>query len=103
MNKDQINELLMGAAVVALAYALYKHFKPGANAAASPAPAVAPAQVGGGAAFAYGEPSPFTTLTDLLSGTVHDIGGFNGENYLADMEASTAASGNGPRRAGALW
>jgi hypothetical protein len=89
---------MMGAAVVALAYALYKHFKPGA---AKAAPATA--QPSGGAAFAYGAPSPFTTLADLLSGAVHDIGSFDGQNYLGTIEAGPVVAGNGPRAPGALW
>lgn len=101
MNQSEVHDLMLGAVAAVLVYALYKHFKPGASAAT--APAVAPVQTGGGAAFAYGEPSPFTSMTDLLTGAIHDIGGYDGQNYLADMEASTAASGNGPRAAGALW
>lgn len=101
MNKDQIQELMMGVAVVALGYALYKHFKPGA-AVATKAAAVSTASAGG-PAFAYGASSPFTSMKDLLTGTVHDFGEYQGENYLADMESSAPVYGNGPRVPGGYW
>lgn len=103
MTKDQVQELMMGAALVALGYALWQHFKRPASPAAATSQAAAQQQAGG-AEFAYGEPSPFTTLQDLLSGAVHDIGSWNGENYLADLEAAPAtAGGAGPRVPGGYW
>lgn len=98
MNKDQIQELMLGVAVVALGYALYKHFKPGAKVAAPVSVAKA-----GGAAFAAGEPSPFTSMKDLLTGAVSDFGAYDGNNYLADIEAAAPVYGNGPRVAGGYW
>ena len=95
MNKDQIQELMLGAAVVALCYALYKHFRPDA-----PKKRAAGA---GGPAFAYGAPSPFTSMRDLLTGTVNDMGAFEGQTYLTDIEAAQKISGNGPRVVGGYW
>jgi hypothetical protein len=88
MNKEQINELIMGVAVVALGYALWKNFRPGAA-----------AQV----ATKAGAPSPFTGMTDLLTGTVNDTGAFEGVNYLAQIESAAPVYGNGPRVAGRYW
>jgi hypothetical protein len=34
-------------------------------------------------------------MMDLLTGTVHDIGGFGGQNYLAQIEATGAGQSNG--------
>lgn len=96
MNKDEIQELILGVAVVALGYALWKNFKGGAVAVGTKSSA------GGVTVAPYGAVSPFTSLTDLLSGTTHDIGSFNGQNYLAQMEAGSPW-GNGPRQPGALW
>lgn len=90
MSKEELNDLMMGAALVALGYALLQHFKQPAAAlpaAGMPSPGGA-AAAAGGPAFAAGEPSPFTTINDLLTGTVHDLGGYQGQNYLALTEAA---------------
>jgi hypothetical protein len=88
MTRDEINDLVLGAVVVVLGYALYKHFK-----AQQPAAAPSQQQIAIGEAAGNGNTtgpaSPFTTLQDLLTGTVHDIGGFGGTNYLALMEGQT--------------
>lgn len=97
MTKDDIQDLAVGAVLVVLAYAVYRHFKT--------APAAAPAPRAG---VAVGEPppSPFTTLQDLLSGTVQDIGSFGGRNYLNEI-ADPGLNGNQGRDSivmpGALW
>lgn len=106
MSKEQINELLMGAAAVALAYALYKHFKPGAATAkvsTKSATAAGASAAAGGAAFAYGEPSPFTSMQNLLTGSVNDMGSWQGVDYLAQIESAPPVYGNGPRVAGGYW
>ncbi|MGZ4837642.1 MAG: hypothetical protein ACXVZR_03770 [Terriglobales bacterium] len=97
MSKDEVHELLMGAALVALGYALYQHFK--TKPATAPMPAITtPAQAVENNYTTTGPSSPFTSLTDLLTGTVHDIGGFGGTNYLAQIETGGAGQGTG-----ALW
>lgn len=90
MTREEINDLVLGAVVVVLGYALYQHFK-AQQPAAGAAPTRASVAVGeaAGNANTSGLNSPFTTLQDLLTGTVHDIGGFDGTNYLALMEAPT--------------
>lgn len=110
MNKDQINELLTGVAAVALAYALYKHLKPGSSGAVVPSPAAIKAAAAdaaqaaqAGPAFAYGAPSPFTSMTDLLTGTVNDMGSWQGVDYLATIEEAPKVYGNGPRVVGGYW
>ena len=81
MTSAQIQELLTGAAVVALGYALYKHFKPTRTGQKAPAKAAAP----GG-------------LAGLLAGTVDDLaidnsGFFNsmGGYYSTDDQINAAA------------
>jgi hypothetical protein len=88
MTREDIHDLALGAVLVVLGYALYRHFK------AQPLPAgPTPQQIAigetAGNANTSGPNSPFTTLNDLLTGTVHDIGGFGGENYLALLEEPT--------------
>lgn len=78
MNKDQLHELLMGVAVVALGYALYKHFKPAAKApAGAPAPSVVrvPTAINPSQGIAYNPANPgqYISINDLLAGTVHDL------------------------------
>jgi hypothetical protein len=91
MKRDDIHDLMLGAVLVVLGYALYKHFNPTST---TTAPAVrspmgiAVGEVMGNATTS-GPTSPFTSLKDLLSGTVHDIGGFDGTNYLAMLEGPT--------------
>lgn len=87
MNKETTQELMMGAVLVMLVYAAYKHFMP-APAKVATKTAQPSGQAGQGVAI--GEPapytgSPFTMLQDLLSGTTHDIGSFQGKNYLNDI------------------
>ena len=88
MSKEATQELLMGAVMVLLAYAAYRHFKPAPAKAPAQAKMAQPSQ-----GFAAGEPSPsstytgspYTSLTDLLTGTTHDIGEFQGRNYLNEI------------------
>jgi hypothetical protein len=87
MNQNQVQELIMGAALVALSYALYKHFKPGANKSptSTPAPYSPLATTYGptvGAPYDVNSPAGYMKLVDLLKGTVGDIGSYNGQNYL---------------------
>jgi hypothetical protein len=79
MSKDELHELLMGAVLVALGYALYQHFKGAQNRAAPPASPLAvnqsrPVDVNTAAPLFT---SPWATdtpgLYDLLAGSVHDI------------------------------
>jgi putative effector of murein hydrolase len=86
MNKDQLQELLMGAAVVALGYALYKHLKPATAAAPRPAtPATTAAAPG--------------LLSGLLNGTLTGLandsaGYFNSMgNYQSTDDQIAAAAG----------
>ena len=98
MSKDKVQELLIGAVVVVLGYALYKHFQAAPAATARPAtqtptgPAVgafAPySDRYGGAQPAYqpfDDKSPYTTISDPYQGTI-DTGAFEGHNYLASLE-----------------
>lgn len=106
MNKDQVQELMLGAVVAVLAYALYKHFK--APAAGQPSTPYGQKPMG----FAVGEPTaqsrpnPFTNLNDLLTGAVHDIGGYQGQDYLATMGDPLIYGNNGQDsivKAGGYW
>ena len=110
MKQDDVQSLMMGLVMVALGYALYKHFKPGTTA---PGAAPRPAQGPGGTSqsFAYGEPSPytgspFTALSDILSGTVIDVGSYGGRNYLNEI-SDPMLNGNGGRdsirKPGGYW
>ena len=85
MSKEQTQELMMGAVLVVLAYALYRHFKP--SKVASKAPATAGIMPGEPAPKSYGDytGSPITSMLDLLAGTVTDIGAYQGKNYLDDI------------------
>lgn len=83
MTRDDIHDLALGAALAILGYALYKHFQAGQPLPASTATAVTAVENN---YTTSGPTSPYTSLTDLLSGTVHDIGGWQGHNYLAGLE-----------------
>jgi len=89
MNKESLQHLAMGAALVLLAYAAYSHFKtPAPVAKAAPRntgvvgpmpgrlPDVQPEYTG----------SALTRLDDLLTGTTTDIGAFEGRNYMDEMD-----------------
>jgi hypothetical protein len=91
MKRDDVHDLMLGAVLVVLGYALYKHFNP---TSATTAPAaqtpmgIAVGEVASNATTS-GPKSPYTSLQDLLAGAVHDIGGFGGTNYLAMLEGPT--------------
>lgn len=93
MKKSDIHDLMLGAVVVVLGYALYQHFKTAPSSqpytpyGKTPMGVNVGETVGG--ANSDGSASPFTSLRDLLTGTVHDIGGFNGRNYLAEIEGGS--------------
>jgi len=101
MNKDKVQELLIGAVVVVLGYALYKHFQPAPVATqprASTTPQTGPGVGGFNTIPRYEAPqqqqwqpfddkSPYTTIYDPYQGTV-DTGAFEGHNYLASLEAA---------------
>jgi len=78
-----MHDLALGAALIVLGYALYKHFQASQPLPASTATAVTAVENN---YTTTGPTSPYTSLTDLLSGTVHDIGGWQGQNYLAGLE-----------------
>jgi len=93
MNKESLQHLAMGAALVLLAYAAYSHFKtpaPAAKAAPRNTGVVGPMPMPMPSRLTEEQPeytgSPFTRLDDLLTGTTTDIGSFQGKNYLDDME-----------------
>lgn len=96
MTKDDVQSLMIGAVLAVLGYAAYKHFKAAPTAVAPPA--------GQGAPVA--PPSPYTSLTDLLTGVVHDIGSYEGRNYLNEM-ADPLINGNGGKdsivKPGGYW
>lgn len=73
MNKEQIQELMMGAAIVALAYALWQHFKKAPNGTAGLPATGSGAALNTGVPFDTANPGQLIRLSDLLAGTVHDI------------------------------
>lgn len=81
MNRDDLNDLLMGVAVVALGYAVYSHFKPAAKAKA--------AQVAAAPDTPKAALLPYSSLSldQLLYGAANDVGAFQGHNYLALLES----------------
>lgn len=98
MSNEKTQELMMGAVMVLLAYAAYRHFKPSAPTTRAPAPAkmapgMAPSVSPYTAGYAAGAPSPsssydgspFTSLQDIMQGSTHDIGGYQGRNYLDEI------------------
>lgn len=73
MNKNAEN-LLMGAALAALAYALYRHYKPaGASTPARPFMVTNPLNPNIGVSYDSTNPGYVSSLSDLLAGAVHDI------------------------------
>lgn len=98
MNKEALQELAMGGALVLLAYAVYRQFKPAATLTATKAAAVAaPARgspVSQVAQPAY-EGSPFTALTNLLNGKTYDMGAYQGRNYLDEIADPAISGANG--------
>lgn len=81
MKKEDIEDILVGLAVVALGYALYKTFRPGGAAAAgmviaapsAPFAASYPLATNSGVPYDTANPGAFIRLADLMRGTVHDI------------------------------
>lgn len=94
MTRDEMHDLLTGVAVAVLGYALYQHFKTKPTMPAAPT-VTTPAQAVENNYTTSGPASPFTSMVDLLTGTVHDIGGFGGQNYLAQIEATGAGQQTG--------
>lgn len=76
MKKEAMQEVAMGAALLLLAYAVYRQFRPaaGRSVAATSKPKN---QVYTG--------SPLTAVTDVYTGNVYDVGGFGGRNYLNEI------------------
>jgi len=93
MNKEATQELMMGAVLVLLAYAAYRHFTannapPTAGEPAAPRQGIASSLLPSTTKRPTTQarmPSPYTSLTDLLSGTTHDIGAYEGRNYLDEI------------------
>lgn len=112
MNKEATQELMMGAVLVLLAYAAYRHFSqakpPSIAAPTTPRPTTSGGAGGGKTnmpnlaptapwAQPAAAPSPFTSLANLLTGTTHDIGGFQGTNYLNTIAEPMLGGGIGGR------
>lgn len=74
MNKEQIQELIMGATVVALGFALYKHFKPAPAAVRTATAAASPARAA----------STVNPLAGLLNGTLTGLAN-NSSGYYDTM------------------
>ena len=85
MTNEDMKSLILGTALVVAGYAIYRQFKPAASAPAA------------GQGIAPGEPapSPYTTLNDLLSGAVLDIGEWGGRNYVNEMADPLINGNNG--------
>lgn len=118
MNKEQMQELMMGVALVALAYALYQHFK--ANGTIKTR---APGQLASGdptrpdAGYGYDpyNPGDFIKWADLLKGTVADVitgqtAGFDIPTtkdlfgtLIAEQNGTTYQPTAAPYKEGALW
>lgn len=90
MNKEQIQELLLGVAVVVLGYAIYKHMKPGA---AAPRPA------------AGRPPMPQTALDWLTSGTQTGLGSYyeTTNNIINDVAGIDNSGNDSIVQPGAWW
>lgn len=105
MNKEQIQELAMGAALVALGYALWTRFKPAAGAGSktmapifTKAPTLQnpfPYQNEG---YDPANPGAFVSLTDLIKGTISDIStGYDNFSYQASgSEILSSIMGDAP-------
>jgi hypothetical protein len=82
MKKDEVHEIILGVALVALAYALLKHHKQNGNGTGmnnvlnvdrSPLSGNDPTRPAQGQAYDPISPAAFVTVADLLRGSVHDI------------------------------
>ena len=103
MNKSDIQDLIMGAAVVGLGYVLYSQFKPGARASNGAAIGGLSPILGGQITPTYnpmyGAPYDQNTvhgsfhLADLLSGTTSDWS-YGGTDYLSSI-TNPMLNGNG--------
>ena len=101
MNKNDIQDLVMGVAVVALGYVMYTQFKPG-KVAGGAAGALSPSlngQIGTsynpmqGATYDQNTALGSFGLAGLLSGTTNDWT-YGGKDYLSSI-TSPAITGNG--------
>lgn len=75
MNKDELHELLLGVALVALAYAVYKHMNTAAPASLPATSVKLPTAINPSQGVAYNPANPgaYITIDNLLAGTVHDL------------------------------
>lgn len=90
MSKNELHELMMGAALVALGYALYKHFKAPAVAVVAPSPATIAASDQAAIQTAIGTmptdapaitvPAPIAVQGDASTGYSTDTG-----NWLTNL------------------
>jgi hypothetical protein len=127
MNKDNLNDLLMGAALVALAYALYRHHAPSqvrpmsatnqANFAGVPYSGNDPTRPAQGDSYDPAAPAAFMLVSDLLKGSVHDIVNNDQSSsympYVSDVVSQAVTDATNPgnvgpqdsiiRVPGALW
>ncbi len=99
MKKDEIQDVIMGIAVVALGYALYTKFKGGGVSKYAAAQGGQYAGVPTNPTYAPGFGAPYNPdtvagsmgLAALLAGTVGDIGAYNGVNYVDDLQDAAIA------------
>ena len=102
MNKQDIQDLIMGAAVVGLGYVLYTQFKPGAKTTGAAIGGMSP--ILGGKIGPYYDPmygAPYDqntvggsfSLAGLLSGTSNDWT-YGGTDYLSSI-TNPQITGNG--------
>lgn len=110
MSKEQIQELMMGAALVALGYALYTHFKKPGGVTTTPKTTPAPysplTTMGTVQTSPYNSASVagFMKLSEMLTGTTVDVGAYQGQQYLATPDDPYNNGGNDSIvLPGALW
>ncbi|WP_300752655.1 hypothetical protein [Janthinobacterium sp.] len=99
MKKQDIQDLIMGAAVVGLGYVLYKQFRPGAAVGGSSLSPILGGQITSSYNPMYGAPYDQNTvlgqfgLAGLLNGTTSDWT-YGGKDYLAGI-TNPQLTGNG--------
>jgi hypothetical protein len=88
MSRDELQDVMLGAVVVALLYAFYKH----AKTAAAPVFSVNnPINPPTGTSYDPANPGAYIPLSSLLSGTVHDITTGQTQNYASTADVTQQA------------